>query len=53
MEYSYKFRLYPNGEQINLIEDEIFDSWKKEEWETYMRLTQRHLANLKERFQEL
>lgn len=20
MEYSYKFRLYPNGEQINLIE---------------------------------
>lgn len=48
-----KFMVEQKIRKLIRIEDEIFDSWKKEEWETYMRLTQRHLANLKERFKEL
>ena len=48
-----KFMVEQKIRKLIRIEDEIFDSWKKEEWETYMLLTQRHLANLRERFKEL
>lgn len=35
------------------MENDIFASWTKEEWETYMELTQRYLNTFKEKMKEL
>ena len=35
------------------IENDIYTSWTKEEWETYVELTQRYLNMFKDRMKDL
>lgn len=53
--------LTPHGEELaertarRIInaENRIFSSWEREEWELYLKLTERFLASLKEEIKEL
>lgn len=41
------------GGRLAAIENEIFSSWSREEWETYLALTQRYLTTLEQKTKEL
>lgn len=48
-----KVTVHETVEKVIAVENKIYRSWSGEEWETYIRLTQKYLDQLREEMKEI